>query len=313
MSASQKRILNDYRVLMKNTETLHESGVHFQFDEDNLSKMKALIIGPPDTPYENGFYFFHITFPPEYPNLPPKFTYATNFRKTRFNPNLYVCGKVCLSLLNTWHGGGEGWTPANNVMSILNSIQALVLNDYPLVNEPGYEIMSKEHENYNEVIRHENLYTAVHRMIKLLPDDFKCFDEIVKKYFLKNLDWYLRKTAEYHLKYNDKKTFSCKYQHLSVPNEYLDLFKKLVSLAKSVSKELNISVEIPDLITQQNMLSGKTENNSASSSSTSVESDKDKCKGKTIQGKPCRFKAKENGYCKIHGQKVDKETTKSDD
>lgn len=28
----------------------------------------------------------------------------------RFNPNLYNCGKVCLSLLGTWGGGrGEGW------------------------------------------------------------------------------------------------------------------------------------------------------------------------------------------------------------
>lgn len=28
----------------------------------------------------------------------------------RFNPNLYNCGKVCLSLLGTWAGGkGEGW------------------------------------------------------------------------------------------------------------------------------------------------------------------------------------------------------------
>jgi len=28
----------------------------------------------------------------------------------RFNPNLYNCGKVCLSLLGTWGGSrGEGW------------------------------------------------------------------------------------------------------------------------------------------------------------------------------------------------------------
>jgi hypothetical protein len=28
----------------------------------------------------------------------------------QFNPNLYNCGKVCLSLLGTWAGGqGESW------------------------------------------------------------------------------------------------------------------------------------------------------------------------------------------------------------
>ena len=30
----------------------------------------------------------------------------------RFNPNLYNCGKVCLSLLGTWQGAaGETWDP----------------------------------------------------------------------------------------------------------------------------------------------------------------------------------------------------------
>ena len=31
----------------------------------------------------------------------------------RFNPNLYNCGKVCLSLLGTWSGAkGETWDPS---------------------------------------------------------------------------------------------------------------------------------------------------------------------------------------------------------
>ncbi|VDQ10554.1 unnamed protein product [Trichobilharzia regenti] len=30
----------------------------------------------------------------------------------RFNPNLYEDGKVCLSILNTWHGSAEErWNP----------------------------------------------------------------------------------------------------------------------------------------------------------------------------------------------------------
>lgn len=35
---------------------------------------------------------------------------TTGGGSVRFNPNLYNCGKVCLSLLGTWEGGkGEGW------------------------------------------------------------------------------------------------------------------------------------------------------------------------------------------------------------
>lgn len=31
---------------------------------------------------------------------------TTGHGKVRFNPNLYNCGKVCLSLLGTW---GDNW------------------------------------------------------------------------------------------------------------------------------------------------------------------------------------------------------------
>lgn len=59
----------------------------------------------------------------------------------RLNPNLYDCGKVCLSLLNTWTGqGNERWMPKTSTMlQVLVSIQALILNSKPFFNEPGYE------------------------------------------------------------------------------------------------------------------------------------------------------------------------------
>lgn len=58
----------------------------------------------------------------------------------RLNPNLYECGKVCLSLLNTWEGKkDEKWNPKiSNMLQVLLSIQALVLNEKPYFNEPGY-------------------------------------------------------------------------------------------------------------------------------------------------------------------------------
>lgn len=63
----------------------------------------------------------------------------------RLNPNLYACGKVCLSLLNTWTGSGcEKWNPSNSTMlQVLVSIQALVLNAKPYFNEPGFAMQAK--------------------------------------------------------------------------------------------------------------------------------------------------------------------------
>ena len=54
----------------------------------------------------------------------------------RFNPNLYNCGKVCLSLLGTW--AGEPWNPAvSNLTQVFNSILFLIFVEKPYFNEPG--------------------------------------------------------------------------------------------------------------------------------------------------------------------------------
>ncbi len=46
--------------------------------------------------------------------------------RARFNPNLYADGKVCLSLINTWHASHESekWSPERtNTFQVLMSIQ----------------------------------------------------------------------------------------------------------------------------------------------------------------------------------------------
>ena len=81
---------------------------------------------PEDTPYTGGCYQFDIYFPVKYPHSAP----MVNFRTTgggivRFNPNLYQCGKVCLSLLGTWEGAqGEQW---NETSTLLQA------SDFPLI------------------------------------------------------------------------------------------------------------------------------------------------------------------------------------
>lgn len=76
----------------------------------------------------------------------------------RLNPNLYDNGKVCLSLLNTWTGhGSEKWIPNKSTMlQVLVSIQALILNNKPFFNEPGYDnlypgaVGDQKSKEYNE-------------------------------------------------------------------------------------------------------------------------------------------------------------------
>ena len=75
--------------------------------------LQVLITGPSDTPYANGCFLFDVYFPPEYPGSPMLVNLCTTGHgSVRFNPNLYNDGKVCLSVLNTWHGRPEEkWNP----------------------------------------------------------------------------------------------------------------------------------------------------------------------------------------------------------
>ena len=59
-----------------------------------------MIVGPSESLYRYGYYLFNFEFPREYPYAPPKVYYLTNDGSTRFNPNLYRNGKVCISILN---------------------------------------------------------------------------------------------------------------------------------------------------------------------------------------------------------------------
>ena len=106
-----KRLIKDVKDIIKNP--LNENGIYYIHDELDMMKGYALIIGPSETPYFGGYYFFKIEYPKDYPHSPPLVTYCTNGKNIRFNPNLYKCGKVCISLLNTWRG--DQWTSCQTI------------------------------------------------------------------------------------------------------------------------------------------------------------------------------------------------------
>ena len=64
-----------------------------------------MIAGPEGTPYAGGLFEFNCFMSLEYPHKPLLMHLrTTGGGSVRFNPNLYNNGKVCLSLLGTWHG-----------------------------------------------------------------------------------------------------------------------------------------------------------------------------------------------------------------
>jgi ubiquitin-protein ligase len=161
-----RRVTRDMNTVMGESNL----GYFYIPDETEMMHGWAVIIGPADTPYEGGAFCFEVRFPDNYPFEPPAFTYLTNDGFTRFNPNLYKNGKVCLSLLNTWQG--EQWSGIQSLSSILQSIQTAVLNEEPLQNEPGYSAMRThtDFEPYKRMVFHAVLQTAILRTLAEPPD-----------------------------------------------------------------------------------------------------------------------------------------------
>lgn len=157
---------------VKNALELADSGLFYIPDDCDLMRGWAVICGCEDTPYYGGVFCFEVRFPDNYPFEPPAFTYLTNDGYTRFNPNLYKNGKVCLSLLNTWQG--EQWSGVQSLSSILQSIQTAVINQDPLVNEPAHPACRDLHHPeiaiYNRQVFQATMQTAILAQLAEPPD-----------------------------------------------------------------------------------------------------------------------------------------------
>jgi ubiquitin-protein ligase len=180
MKATIKRIINkDFKTI----EDLKKNNIYLEFDEANILKAKALIIGPEDTIYFGGLYFFDIEFPNNYPHIPPIITYKSS-SPVRIHPNLYVGGKVCLSVLGTWKG--PPWTSSMDISCILLSIQSL-LNNSPLINEPGFENYNGSLSiDYSKMVEYENIKFHFYNHTKKIPENFLMFQNIVNKNYINN-------------------------------------------------------------------------------------------------------------------------------
>lgn len=231
-SNAVKRIINkDMKELKKmNLESL---GIYIEFDEDNVLNAKSIIIGPENTPYENGILTFLIEFPKDYPFNPPKISYISKSRN-RIHPNLYVgrskdnyYGKVCLSIINTW--SGPKWTTVMHIGSVLLSIQSL-LNENPLHNEPGFENEnSSRNDIYNEIVFHDTYKYLILNNYFNIDSRFICFNEKIKDHFEKNKDIILKKLDELCIKYPKKSRINLNIYNLSVDIDYIKIKNLIIN------------------------------------------------------------------------------------
>jgi ubiquitin-conjugating enzyme E2 O len=138
-SSFLKRLQKEHKTL---GSSLPDGQIYVRTYESRLDLLRCLIIGPPDTPYEDAPFLVDLYLGPKFPDEPPvAHFHSWTSGLGRINPNLYEEGKICLSLLGTWPGKekGEGWSPDATILQLLVSLQGLVMVRNPFFNEAGFE------------------------------------------------------------------------------------------------------------------------------------------------------------------------------
>lgn len=237
---SRKRLLKDVIDIVKNPIT--DQGIYYVHSDTNMLEGYGMIIGPKDTPYSDGFYFFKFDFPNNYPFSPPKLKSLTQdnhkrIEPTRFNPNLYVDGKVCLSILNTWRG--DKWTSCQTIKTILLTL-VTVLNENPMLNEPGYT-MDKDKliiDSYKTCISYKNIEVALCGFLlkeNIFYDTvtnniiYDVFYSIAKSHFIDNVQNIKTCIEKYIREHSDIKTYSFEniYRDMIITVDFKYVYEKI--------------------------------------------------------------------------------------
>jgi len=96
---------------------------------DDIFNWEVIVIGPPETLYEGGYFKANLKFPKEYPMKPPKMKFISKI----WHPNVHDNGEVCISILHDpgddkygYEKASERWLPVHTVETILVSVISML-------------------------------------------------------------------------------------------------------------------------------------------------------------------------------------------
>ena len=225
-----RRIMGDLKELLKYSL----EGVYIHFDELDINHMIVMIRGQ-EGPYEFCQFLFHIRFSDDYPMTPPIVKFCSSDGKTRLNPNLYIDGKVCLSILGTW--SGDPWTAVMTIKTVILSIMALVMTSEPLRNEPNMESSPADKiEIYNQIVE----YASLNILLNQINPPSEMFAPILKNMkaqFIKDYSALIEKMDRLIRSDNNQKTVKISYHSQTATLDYDSLKKRIQDLYGIVSLE----------------------------------------------------------------------------
>lgn len=99
-------------------------------EEEDIFKWEIMIMGSEGTMYEGGMFRTLLTFPREYPLMPPTMRFLGVIP---WHPNVYEDGNVCISILHPpgddkygYEQASERWLPVHTVTTILLSVISML-------------------------------------------------------------------------------------------------------------------------------------------------------------------------------------------
>eukprot|EP01126_Amoeba_proteus_P036207 TRINITY_DN3681_c0_g1_i2.p1 TRINITY_DN3681_c0_g1~~TRINITY_DN3681_c0_g1_i2.p1 ORF type:complete len:174 (+),score=30.15 TRINITY_DN3681_c0_g1_i2:187-708(+) len=132
----------------------------YQENPHDILHWKAWIRGPPETPYDGGYFLLDIQVPESYPLNPPEVKFVTPI----FHPNvLYKEGQICLDILKS----SEAWTAVYTLQTVCHSIISLLAHpepNSPLNCDCGNLLRCGDERGYRSMAR---MYTRLHASFTL--------------------------------------------------------------------------------------------------------------------------------------------------
>jgi ubiquitin-conjugating enzyme E2 D/E len=141
--ARVKRIHKEIEKMEKDAPSNCSAG---PVDTSNIDIWEGTIIGPTDSPFENGIFKVEIRFPTDYPFSPPKIKFLTPL----YHPNVDKHGNICLDILKA-----DAWSPALTLPKVLLSLCSLLTDpnpDDPLWGQPA-DLLRNNPEEYRRIAR----------------------------------------------------------------------------------------------------------------------------------------------------------------
>jgi ubiquitin-protein ligase len=183
MNNRNKRLFKELCKLYveQNNKDLLDNDFLIYFNEDDISKVHAIVKGPYESVYRHKFIRLDFEIPEDYPFSPPKVKFI-NHDSVRIHPNFYEDGKCCSTILNTWGDSKfEKWTSSMGIETILLMFHSFL--DYaPYMYEPG----GRDDPNYSVYVKYQSWTTCLIRYLQF--EKIGIFQQFIQNYLLVNID-----------------------------------------------------------------------------------------------------------------------------